>query len=140
MPWNLAKLFFCLASLGAGYLLFTALKDGPVAGCGTGSSCDTVLKSHWAYLLPGVPVTAPALLTYLVILTGLFFYPRSKVWHVVFMVAAFTVIGAALWFVGLQIFEIGSYCKWCLATHALGVAGSFCLLLGLRPMQRERGL
>lgn len=135
--WLAAKILLGLACLGAGYLLVVALKNGPVAGCGAGSSCDTVLKSRWAYLLPGVPVTAPALFTYLVLLFGLIFKPRSKSWEGVFVVGALMVIGAAAWFTGLQIFVLKSLCKWCLATHALGVAGSIFLLLGLRPIQRE---
>ncbi|MGI9242287.1 MAG: vitamin K epoxide reductase family protein [Verrucomicrobiales bacterium] len=135
--WLVAKILLGLACVGAGYLLAVALKNGPVAGCGSGSSCDTVLKSRWAYLLPGVPVTAPALFTYLVLLFGLIFRSGSKAWEGVMLVGSLMVIGAAAWFVGLQVVVLKSYCIYCLGTHALGVAGSICLLVGLRPIQRE---
>jgi len=135
--WLVAKILFGLASLGAGYLLVVALKNGPVAGCGSGSSCDTVLKSRWAYLLPGIPVTAPALFTYLVLLFGLIFKAGSKAWEGVFLVGSLMVIGAAVWFIGLQVLVLKSFCFYCMATHLLGVAGSIILLRSLRPIQRE---
>jgi len=75
-----AIIFLGVASLGAGYLLLRSLQDGPVAGCGgAGSPCDSVLKSRWAYVLPGVPVTAPALASYLVLLFALIFRPRDEI-------------------------------------------------------------
>ena len=118
-------------------MLYVSLKDGPVAGCGAGSSCNTVLKSQWAYLLPGVPVTAPALFTYLALLFGLIFKPKSKAWGGVLLVGSFMVIGAAFWFVGLQAFAVGSFCIYCMTTHAIGTAAAVCILLWLRPIDRE---
>ena len=135
--WLIAKIFLLLATCGASYLLFVALKDGPVAGCGTGSSCDSVLKSRWAYILPGVSVTIPALLTYLLLLFGAFFRRGSELWKGIMLVAALTVIGAAFWFIGLQVIELGAFCKWCMATHVSGVLGCVFLLRGLAPVPKE---
>ena len=135
--WTVAMLLLALACVGATYLLYVSLKNGPVAGCGKGSSCDLVLASRWSYLLPGVPVTAPALFTYMALLFGLLFKSDSKVWEGVFLVGSFMVIGAAIWFIGLQAFVVKAFCKYCMATHVLGVGASICILLGLRPIQRE---
>jgi uncharacterized membrane protein len=131
-----SKIFFLLASCGAAYLLFATIKNGPVAGCGGGSSCDTVLKSRWAYLLPGVPVTAPALFTYLVLLYGLFFKPDSDTFIGVFLIGSLMVIGAAIWFTGIQAFVLKTFCPWCMATHAAGSIAAVALILALRPIQR----
>ena len=137
--WWLAIGFYCLAALGAAYLLYYALKDGSVAGCGkgAGAGCNLVQGSRWAYLFPGVPVTVPALLLYLTLLFGMLFKPRSELWIGVFLVGALTIIGAALWFTGLQAIAIKAFCKRCLLVHAAGIAGSLCLLLALRPVPRE---
>ena len=39
----------------------------------------------------------------------------------VFVFLATTLIGAAIWFIGLQYFVIKALCPWCLAEHALGL-------------------
>lgn len=136
-PWTAAKILLGLASVGAGYLLITKLTNGPLAGCGEGSSCDVVLSSRFAYLLPGVPVAAPALFTYLALLFGLCFKPDSKAWEGIFLVGSLMIIGAAIWFTGLQMIKIKALCLWCMGTHVTAVAGSVCILLGLRPIARE---
>ena len=41
---------------------------------------------------------------------------------------AFVVLAAALWFIGLQAVIVKSWCKWCMAAHVLGAAGSICVL------------
>jgi uncharacterized membrane protein len=132
-----AKIFFLLASIGAAYLLVAAIKNGPIAGCGSGSGCDTVMKRRWAYLLPGVPVTVPALLTYLTLLYGMFFKSKSEVWQGILLVGSLMVIGAAIWFIGLQVVVIKALCKFCMATHLFGIAGSVCLLRSSRSVPRE---
>lgn len=123
-----------LALGGACYLLFVSLRDGPVLGCGTGSSCDSVLKGRWAYFLPGIPVSAPAVVVYLVLLHGLL-VPGSRgvAWKGRMMIGALLVLGAATWFIGLQALVIGSYCKWCMAIHLCGMIGAGCVLAAIRP-------
>ena len=61
-PPVLAGLLFLLALLGSSYLAWAAFSDSPIAGCGTGSGCDKVMGSRWAYWL-NIPVSAPAALT-----------------------------------------------------------------------------
>ena len=133
----LATLCFVVASLGAGYLLVRAIQNGPVVGCGTGSSCDSVLKSRWAYLLPGIPVTAPALLTYLVLLFGILFKPGSELWKGIMFVGSLTVIGAAMWFTGVQMVLLKSLCFWCLGIHLVGSIGAVFLIRAISPLPRE---
>ncbi len=96
----LAKVCFVLASAGAVYLL---LQTGKEQTC-----CDDVLKTRWAYFLPGISVTLPALAMYLFLLSGMFFKPQSEVWKGMFLVGALTVIGAAVWFTGLQMHQLNS--------------------------------
>src|SRR5262245_3737113 len=60
-----------LAVLGAIYLAWVSLHNGPVAGCGPQSSCSQVLQSRWAYWLD-FPVSLPALVVYLAFLGATF--------------------------------------------------------------------
>ena len=120
---------FVLAAAGSAYLFFVSLKNGSVAGCGR--SCDIALTSRWAYLL-GIPISAPALFTYLVLIYGLIFKSRSELWQGIFLVAGLMVIGAAIWFTGIQAVLLKTFCKACCAIHACGVIGSLCLLFSLK--------
>lgn len=118
----------------AAYLLFHALAQTAPGGCGPGSACDRVLGSAWAYWL-GVPVSAFALLAYggLCVTSGRSRRARSARREVfaplAAMALAVTIIGAALWFVGLQVFLLKSICKFCLTAHALGVFGAGIILV-----------
>lgn len=103
-------------------------------GCGTGSSCDSVLKGRWAYVLPGIPVSAPAVVVYLVLLHGLLFPgKRGTAWHARMLIGSLLVLSAAAWFIGLQAIVIKSYCKWCMAIHLAGMLGAGCVLFVIRP-------
>lgn len=120
------RLLLSLASLGAGYLLFVSLSGSVPIGCGEGSSCDDVLASRWAYWF-GLPVSAPALALYLSLLV-LTFLPeigsisKPPPWRTKFLIfGATAIIVAAVWFLGLQVFVLKSFCKFCLATHAAAV-------------------
>src|SRR4051812_32951289 len=71
-PWRntalkIAAIFFLAAAGIAAWLLFYALTEKPMAGCGPGSPCDRVMGSAWAYLF-NMPVSAPALGAYLLLL------------------------------------------------------------------------
>jgi uncharacterized membrane protein len=119
-----------LALAGAGiavYLLWLWIAHrGLPAGCGQGSGCAEVLNSRWSQVL-GSPVSGLALVVYLAIpialgaitlaKTASQYRQASKV--LVFL--ATTLVGAAIWFVGLQFFVIKALCPWCLAEHGLGI-------------------
>jgi uncharacterized membrane protein len=130
-----------LAMLGASYLLFVALKNGPVAGCGEGSGCDVVLKSRFAYLLPGVPVTVPALLIYAALLVCIAkrkSLRESGVWSLATLTCALLILGAAVCFIAIQAIKLKHFCPYCMATHLVGSAGAILAVLGLGLLDRQR--
>lgn len=135
--WS-ARVLLLVAIAGAGFLAWVAFQHGPVAGCGAESGCDKVLHSPWAYWLD-IPVSLPALLVYFSLFTATVILPRSATpddergsWAAI-IALSMVVAGAALWFVGLQVFVIKAYCKFCMATHACGF-GAALLCLWRIPM------
>lgn len=130
-----ARLALAAATLISGYLLYTAWTQGTVAGCGDGSSCESVLKSRFGQWF-GVPVSLLAVVVYLTGLAGLAMVgPRRSAgsqrdaWRVVIVVAA-AVTAAAIWFVGVQVY-LQAFCPWCMAAHSLGLtAAAVAFLFG----------
>lgn len=124
--WLLRLLALSAAGV-AGYLLWISLTKGSLPlGCGAGEGCAEVLTSPWSRVGP-VPVSAPALLLYLGLLTATgFIGPRQPAvrrrvaWGVLLTLST-AVVAAATWFIAIQAFEIEQYCTWCLADHALGL-------------------
>ena len=141
---RLAQLQFALALVISLYLAYTSFSNGAVAGCGAGSDCGTVLTSRWAYWF-NLPVSAPAAAFYVgLLVTSLFAgSPRrpqvqSRAWTIL-VGGAFAVLGAALWFIGLQGAIIGSWCPYCVAAHVLGGAGALLVLLAAPFVIRGAG-
>lgn len=136
---RLARLQLMLALGISLYLAYTALSSGAVAGCGAGSDCNTVLSSRWAYWF-NLPVSLPAAGFYLLLLTASFLAAparppatQRRAWSAM-ITGAFIVLGAALWFIGLQAAILGSWCTYCLAAHFLGGTGAVLLLVAA-PLQ-----
>ena len=131
LAWVRALLLVAIA--GAGYLAWASLHNGPVAGCGSESGCDRVLHSRWAYWLD-IPVSVPALLVYLALLGATVLLQKRPgpddergSWAAIITLSVI-VAGAALWFVGLQVFVIKAFCKFCMTAHACGfTAAVLCL-------------
>jgi len=127
----------------AGYLAWASLSNGPLAGCGPESGCDKVLQSRWAYWL-GIPVSIPAFLTYAGLLAATFGISsgsapaRQQTRWTIIVTLAVLVIGAALWFVGLQAFVLKSFCPFCVTAHVSGLVAS-ALLLYLVPIHVPSG-
>jgi uncharacterized membrane protein len=122
-----------IATLGAGYLAWLAIHNGPAAGCGPESGCNAVLQSRWAYWLD-LPVSVPAVLVYLALLGVTVLLQKRPSpdeqrgsWAAI-IVLAVVVAGAALWFVGLQVFVIKAFCKFCMTAHACGLAAALLCL------------
>jgi uncharacterized membrane protein len=122
-----------VAILGAGYLAWLAIHNGPAAGCGPDSGCDKVLHSRWAYWLD-LPVSVPAVLVYLALLGVTVLLQKRPSpddqrgsWAAIIILAVI-VAGAALWFVGLQVFVIKAFCKFCMTAHACGFAAALLCL------------
>jgi len=122
-----------VAIIGAGYLAWISIHHGPVAGCGPESGCNKVLQSRWAYWLD-VPVSVPALLVYLALLGATVLLQKRPApddergsWAAIIALSVI-VAGAALWFVGLQVFILKAFCKFCMTAHACGfIAALLCL-------------
>ncbi len=138
-PWLAwVRLLLGIAILGAGYLAWVAIHHGPVAGCSPGSGCDKVLQSRWAYWL-NVPVSFPALLVYLGLLAATMRLQKRRSpdgqWGIWVAIIGLSVIvaGAAVWFVGLQMFVIEAFCKFCLTAHACGFAAAVLCLRHIPP-------
>ena len=55
---------------------------------------------------------------------------------------AFLMIGAAIWFIGLQLVVIKEFCPWCCATHLVGLLTAFFILksVSITPVQVPAGL
>ena len=109
------------------YLVFAAFSsENTLAGCGAGSGCDQVLNSAWSSVL-GVPVSIPAVIMYLIILSATFLVSeKSSVksvilgWKILIPALTACFLGI-LWFVGVQIFVIKHYCTYCLIDHSCGL-------------------
>lgn len=56
------------------------------------------------------------------------FSSGRRVW-VGLTVLSFVVVGAALWFVALQVFVLRQFCPYCLVTHACALLGSVTILV-----------
>jgi uncharacterized membrane protein/protein-disulfide isomerase len=111
----------------AGYLAFHSVTGTSVAGCGMGSAngCDVVLTSSWSKWL-GVPVAVLGLAVYaslasLGLLLGIRNESANRWITNIFVMLAIVAGGASAWFIGVQIFALGTYCKFCLAADATGI-------------------
>jgi uncharacterized membrane protein/protein-disulfide isomerase len=143
MRWGLIR-GLSLAALGlSGFLLWGSWGTSPLPGCGPDSGCGSVLGSRWAYVL-GIPVSLPAVIAYLVLLAGTIVYPRADTpnfqrrigWALLAVAGA--VVGAAVWFSGLQIFVTKAICPFCMAVHGCGfVVGILIFSQGLPGGQRR---
>jgi len=107
----------------SGYLLFLKLNGtiSSIRGCGGSGGCENVLGSKWSQWF-GIPVSAFSAFLYagLIVLT---FKPSKNVLTGI----AVVLLAAALWFIGLQIFVIKSFCPWCFATHVVGLAAAVAI-------------
>ena len=112
-----------LAILITAYLASNSLaKDSQVPGCGPNSSCDKVLASPWAYWL-GIPVSLPGLGLYAAFLINTFLLrpdepEKTRRALNMLTLCACAIIGAAIWFVGVQAIAIRAFCPYCCTAHA----------------------
>jgi uncharacterized membrane protein len=126
-PWRWWRwVLLGLISLGlalSSYLSWHYLTGGEVVGCGVGSACDDVLSSRWSSIGGVVPLSGLAAGAYLAMLVASFSIGpsteapvRRLAWTaMLFLVGA--AAGSALWFIIVQKWIIGSFCRYCMATH-----------------------
>jgi uncharacterized membrane protein len=115
----------------AGYLLYLALTGQTAPGCGEGAGgCGDVLASRWSKVLD-LPVSAFAVGAYLVVIAasvhaGPGSPPRHRAgaWRIIGFIGVAVGL-SALWFIALQLFELGHVCGYCMSAHgcSLVVAG-----------------
>lgn len=136
-----------LAGLAAGLsglLLYQSQTMEMLPGCGGGSGCETVLGSKWSVWF-GIPVSLPALGIYTAMFAAVLMRdPETR--HAqppiewVMVLCAVAAIAAALWFVTVQVAFVGALCKYCLATHAAGVAAAVLCILAVKPVLPVKSL
>jgi uncharacterized membrane protein len=139
---QLSSACLCLllcAVVGDLWLLVPALLERPVAGCGGASGCAAVLASPWAYWL-GVPVSLPALAVHLAAVLLLGFTGSSRLTRRALAIIFFAVLGASLWFLGIQVLVLGKYCVFCLTVHALGFLSALLWLTAESQWRDSRAL
>jgi uncharacterized membrane protein len=140
LRWLMGVLALAAAGI-SGYLLFVSLATkGAPLGCGAGSGCETVLNSRWSNLL-GVPVSAPAIAIYLAAIVAVAFacprqiaIVRQAAWAALLIIAA-AIAAGAVWFIGLQLFELEAICPWCMAAHGIGLALA-AMIVCTAPLRR----
>jgi len=134
----LAGLAVALSAL----LLYQSQTQDALPGCGGGSGCGAVLTSRWAYWF-GIPVSLPAMLLYTTMLSAVAMRdPISKRPQrpAVFIMAicAIAAMFAAAWFISVQLLILKELCKYCLATHAVGVIASvLCLAVASAKLSNK---
>ena len=136
--WTLALCTACL--LLAGWMVYHALSGGPMAGCGSGSACESVMNSPWAYVLGLIPVSLPAGVVYLLMILCIAFLGSDAsldrfLWPFMLFLSG-CIIGAALWFCWLQVGVLYAFCKYCTALHLLGCSVA-CIILFCHPERSE---
>lgn len=124
LAWTTRVLALCAAGLAA-YLLYASASSSGVVGCTWSAfDCDAALGSRWGKWF-GVPVAAGGLLCYLTALAGSVLAGRDSTpgsigWRLLEAMIPLAV-GAGVWFVGVQLVALESFCLYCLLTHAAGL-------------------
>ncbi|MCR4860006.1 MAG: hypothetical protein K5910_05020 [Bacteroidales bacterium] len=129
----------CLAL--AVWMLVHSLTGVRMVGCGPGGGCDSVMGSPWAYLLGGVPVSLPAVVTYVLLLVCLLFLGSDRsldrlLWFLMPLLGG-CIVGAALWFCFVQLFILRAFCPYCTAVHLLGCGAALWICLEARRQGRS---
>lgn len=143
-PW--LRWVMCLLAASAiaisSMLLFKSMTGSALPGCSAAGTfdCDSVLATRWSHVL-GVPVSAPAIALYLAVLVAIQLSTspavtrRRMAWRVL-IILAFAILGAAAWFIALQV-RLGSYCLYCMIAHAAGSLLALALLITAPIGQRR---
>lgn len=115
-----------VATLDAAYMTWSSFTHGVVAGCGPDTGgCHEVLTSKWSRAA-GLPVALGGLVCYGGIL-GLALFAGSREFNsqqwlgTALATLAALAAFAGLWFTGLQVIALGTFCYYCLATHLCGL-------------------
>jgi len=121
-PWKWLVVIFSLVAAGLSIWLTVQKLNGSItslAGCGGGSDCSNVLGSKWSMVFGVIPVSVLSSLLYIAILVSIWIRGITMIW--LRQLAAWMIIGSAVWFTILQIAVVGSFCKYCMTMHGVGV-------------------
>lgn len=130
----------------ASYLAYVSVTGSSVAGCGVegANGCDVVLTSSWSKWL-GVPVAVLGLACYaslasLAVLLGWRSPTANRRITTAFVMLSVVAGLASVWFIGVQVFAIGNYCKFCLVTDVCGIAlGLIASIAAFKIWSARRG-
>ena len=120
-----------------------SLNGSGLVGCGAGSSCDSVMSGRWSRLFGFFPVSGLATGLYaavLLCLTCILFSKEEETLRLARMsmlLFAGAIFGSALWFISLQAFVEGSFCKYCMSAHILGIAIAVLSLIAFLPLEKR---
>lgn len=123
-----------------------SLNGAALVGCGAGSSCDSVMGGRWSSLFGLIPVSALAASVYIALVAcclGLLLVKDEDVRRLcpmALLVTAGAISGSAVWFVGLQIFDEGGLCKYCMTAHGIGLIVTALVLVAFLRKVRRGGL
>lgn len=113
------------------FLAFQSLREGGIIGCGPNSGCHKVLNSRWAYIV-GIPVSLFAATLYTSMLAAIHSathgHPPARK---ILSAGALMILGAALWFTGVQAVVLRAYCWFCMTAHVIGSVGALVVLTKL---------
>ena len=126
-----------LASLGAAisaYILYVRETEGSLV-CSTGG-CETVQSSDYAEIV-GIPVAVLGLAGYVgIFATALF---PSEVARVTGAGLALGGLAFSVYLIFVQVFAIGAFCQWCLASDVVMALLAAAALARLRARQPAPG-
>lgn len=120
-----------LSSVSFGLSLYLSLAEPErLVGCtgADGADCASVLTSKWSRWL-GLPVSVGGLMVYgTAILSCIAVLVAGARFGWFLLAGALTAAaGSAIWFISLQIFGLEGICRYCMGTHAFGLAAALLL-------------
>jgi uncharacterized membrane protein len=120
---TIITLLALIAVVLSAYLAWSTWQQSKLLGCGGEiANCEEVTETRWGKWF-GIPVSAGGILVY----AAIFYVSLSMRKHASrnqwLALIFFSVLASAsaLWFIALQIFEIKSYCYYCMAVHTCGL-------------------
>ena len=116
------------------FMAVHAMNGTYMIGCAAGSSCDSVMNSRWSSLFGILPVSLPAAGLYLAFVICAMACAVSKDKELKSIAQSFmqavagAVLVASLWFIALQLFAVGEFCRYCMAAHTVGMIISLAVI------------
>lgn len=116
------------------FMAVHAMNGTYMIGCAAGSSCDSVMNSRWSSLFGILPVSLPAAGLYLAFVICAMACAVSKDEELKSIAQSFmqavagAVLVASLWFIALQLFAVGEFCRYCMAAHTVGMIISLAVI------------